>query len=81
MCNFTLWKSPNNYYASCVTIHFSWGMPGDASAAAAGDLQAQSRIQALTSQMYGGHYSSLMAGPGHSPDPGMVPPPASAYPV
>ena len=56
-------------------------LPGDASAAAAGDLQAQSRIQALTSQMYGGHYSSLMAGPGHSPDPGMVPPPASAYPV
>jgi len=58
-------------------------LPGDAAAAAAGDPNAQSRINSLTNQVYAGHYGSLMAGPphgGHSPDP-MGLPPASAYPV
>ena len=55
-------------------------LPGDAAAAAAGDVNAQSRIQ----QMYG-HYGALMSGPphhhhhgGHSPDPMQG---SSAYPV
>jgi hypothetical protein len=60
-------------------------LPGDAAAAAAGDVNAQSRIQ----QMYG-HYGALMSGPphhhhhhgGHSPDPMQgMPPGSSAYPV
>ena len=59
-------------------------LPGDAAAAAAGDPNAQSRINSLTNQVYAGHYGPLMAGPphgGHSPDPTMGLPPASAYPV
>merc|ERR1711892_1504865 len=58
-------------------------LPGDAAAAAAGDPNAQSRINSLTNQVYAGHYGSLMAQPthgGHSPEP-MGLPPASAYQV
>ena len=59
-------------------------LPGDAAAAAAGDPNAQSRINSLSQQMYAsGHYSALMCGPphaSHSPDP-MSLPPSSAYPV
>ena len=60
-------------------------LPGDAAAAAAGDPNAQSRINSLSQQMYAsGHYGALMTGGGghggHSPDP-MGLPPSSAYPV
>ena len=57
-------------------------LPGDAAAAAAGDPNAQSRINSLSQQMYAsGHYGALMSqGAGHSPDPMGLPPP-SAYPV
>jgi len=54
-------------------------LPGDAAAAAAGDPNAQSRINSLSQQMYAsGHYSALMCGApqggpvshgGHSPVP------------
>jgi len=56
-------------------------LPGDAAAAAAGDPNAQSRINSLTNQVYAGHYGSLMAGPPHDPPNPMGLSPASAYPV
>ena len=60
-------------------------LPGDAAAAAAGDPHAQSRIQALSNQVYAGYHGSLMSAGGpthgsHSPDPMGLPPP-SAYRV
>lgn len=57
--------------------------PGAAEAAAAGDVAAQSRIQALYQQHPAfGHYSSLGMTGSHSPDPmSLPPPPSTAYPV
>ena len=52
-------------------------LPGDAAAAAAGDPNAQSRINSLSQQMYAsGHYGALMS---HGPDTMGLP--SSAYPT
>ncbi|XP_023332405.1 transcription factor Sox-2 isoform X2 [Eurytemora carolleeae] len=51
-------------------------LPGDAAAAAAGDPNAQSRINSLSQQMYAsGHYGALMS---HGADMGLS---SSAYPT